>query len=193
MRDEEQVAEWASELYLNHSRRLRDIGNLFVSFNPLQMQIVEDAVQNVFCLLIKKGNTLMEHPNIEGWLICTLRLKLREQFRAYKQDTKYSTFSFDDENEDAAINQAEMAYGQKDGLKILLDQEQLQRLEDLLGKENAELFYMYCVNGQPAKAVAQEFGISESAVWVRANRIRKKLMKNKELFLAFVFIILKSL
>ena len=193
MRDKEQIAAWAAELYQKHSRRLRDVGGLFVSFNPIQMQIVEDAVQEVFCVLIRKGDRLMNHPNIEGWLMKTLRLKLQEQFRVHKREMKYAAFSFDDENEDVARKHAEEAHSQHDSLQILLNQEQMQRLEELLGKENAKLFFLYCVNDEPAKTVANELGISESAVWVRANRIRKKLLANQELFLSFILIFLQCL
>lgn len=180
--------EWAEKLYQEHYERLFALGFAFVSGNPTQVQKLEDAIQDVFYELIKKSDALMKHENIAGWLVVTLRLKLKEQYKRQKRDDKWSEFSFDDEHIDVAIREAEQSLSQRDALKIVLEKEQIQQLEDLLGKENAMLFIKYCVNKEPTAVVAREFGLTENALWVKVNRLRKKILDNQELFMAISLI-----
>lgn len=73
--------EWAEKLYQENYERLFALGFAFVSGNPTQVQKLEDAIQEVFYELIKKSDDLVNHQNINGWLVVTLRLKLKEQYK----------------------------------------------------------------------------------------------------------------
>lgn len=186
--------DWVEMLYRNNYERLFALGLSFVSRNPLQIQMLEDAIQEVFYELIKKSDTLKAHENIEGWLIVTLRLKLKEQFRKQKRDEKWNEFSFNEkDSHDVAIKEIEAAHSQRDGLQMILEQEKFQSLVELLGAENAKLFIMYCVNKEPSKVVAREFGLTENALWVKVSRIRKKILNNPDLFMAISLILFKSM
>ena len=76
---------------------------------------------------------------------------------------------------------------------MILEQEKFQSLVELLGEENAKLFVMYCVNKEPSKVVAREFGLTENALWVKVSRIRKKILNNPDLFMAISLILFKSM
>lgn len=69
----------------------------------------------------------------------------------------------------------------------------MRQLEELLGKENAAIFIKYCVNKEPTAVVAREFGLTENALWVKVNRLRKKILANQDLFLAVSLIFFKTL
>lgn len=63
-------------------------------------------------------------------------------------------------------------------------------LYKLLGENDAELFLRYCVQGESAKQLAQDFHMSETNVRVRISRLKKKLLLNKELFLYIVSLLM---
>lgn len=185
--------EWAEKLYQENYERLFALGFAFVSGNPTQVQKLEDAIQEVFYELIKKSDNLVNHQNIKGWLVVTLRLKLKEQYKIQKRDEKWKQFSFDDDNCDVAIHETEKSLSQDDALKVIIEEEQVRQLEELLGQENATIFIKYCVNKEPTAVVAREFGLTENALWVKVNRLRKKILANQELFLAVSLIFFKTL
>jgi len=98
----------------------------------MQVQKLEDAIQEVFYELIKKSDTLMKHENIAGWLVVTLRLKLKEQYKKKKRDDKWSKFSLNEDHVDVAIREAEQSLNQQDALKIVLEKAQIQQLEEFV-------------------------------------------------------------
>ena len=100
--------------------------------NPMQVQKLEDAIQEVFYELIKKSDTLMKHENIAGWLVVTLRLKLKEQYKKKKRDDKWSKFSLNEDHVDVAIREAEQSLNQQDALKIVLEKAKIQQLEEFV-------------------------------------------------------------
>lgn len=185
--------EWAEKLYQENYERLFALGFAFVSGNPTQVQKLEDAIQEVFYELIKKSDDLVNHQNINGWLVVTLRLKLKEQYKSQKRDEKWKEFSFDDDYRDVAIHEAEKSLSQEDVLKVIIEEEQVRQLEELLGKENAAIFIKYCVNKEPTAVVAREFGLTENALWVKVNRLRKKILANQDIFLVVSLIFFKTL
>src|SRR5436309_3217935 len=49
--------------------------------------LAEDVCQNVFLLLMKKAASLLEHPNLGGWLFQTTMLASRNLTRARSRET----------------------------------------------------------------------------------------------------------
>lgn len=190
MRERAELIRWVSEIYESHYKQLHDLGMLFASHAMARESIVEDAIQDVFLILLTKADQLVDHPNITGWLIVSLRNKLREQLKKEQRNRIHETFSLDAQAQKHAEPQVSL---NKEALEFLLEQEQTAKLTELLGEENAQLFQMYCINKIPAKTVAKAFGISESNVRVRANRIREKLLKHKELFLVLMLVFIGEL
>lgn len=190
MREKEALIEWVHGLYVTRYKRLHDMGCLFVSGDSLQQQMVEDAIQDVFCAVLKKADTLIDHPNIDGWLIVSLRNELRSRFRRNRTQMKMSAFSLNDENRDETLVVDENRNA-SDVSDNLIYQEHREQLQGLLGERDAKLFFMYCVDRISAKKVAHELDLSEINVRVRANRIREKILKNKELFLMLCLFFLK--
>lgn len=175
MQNNKCVNEWASTLFSDNYRRLYDLGMLFTSSRSSGPQVVDDAIQEVFCVLIRKADELISHPNIEGWLVVTLRFTLLDQLRKEKKHSIRSAVSFDDEDMCIANSAFGGTFVQEDGFAQLAQEEQRQELEQVLNKKNTDLFYAYCVEGERASIVAQDLGITERAVWTRSCRIQKKL------------------
>ena len=61
-------------------------------------------------------------------------------------------------------------------------QNRREQLRELLGEENAALFIDYTLNGYSAKDLADRYGVSESCIWMRISRMKKKLMEHPEIF-----------
>lgn len=177
--------KWIEELYKQNYERMYAIGLIFVGNNSKQRQIVEDVIQEVFLTLMRKKQKLKDHPKIEGWLIVTLRLKLGEHIKRMSKDEKWILFSFNDENAD---NTALKDMYQDAGLEKIILEEKYDAIRNLIGKKNMKLFDMYCIQKKSAKEVAKELNMTENAVWVQVNRIRKKLLNNHELFILFIIL-----
>ena len=191
MREQEALIEWVHDIYVTRYKRLHDIGCLFVSSDPQQQQIVEDAIQDVFCAVLKKADALIDHPNIDGWLIVSLRNELRNRFRRDRTHAKMIAFSLNDDYDRDETLIVDANRNDSDLSDALIYQEHREQLQELLGERDAKLFFMYCVDKISAKKVALELGLSEINVRVRANRIRDKILKNKELFLILCLLFIK--
>lgn len=177
---------WLAELYDRNRTMLRGIGRLFIGENPAQSAVIEDHIQEVFMILWKKRSALRNHSNIEGWLVEAMRKCLLAHFSQLKRRGKHLSFSLDDEN----ASGDQIADTAPDVYSTLAAQEHRERLAVLLGQENADLFYLYSVEGYSAKDLAARYGISESCVWVRVGRIKKKILAHSELFLSVLAILL---
>ena len=70
--------------------------------------------------------------------------------------------------------------------------EQIALLKRLLGDQEADIFLRYCVYGEKAAPIANELGITEQALRMRISRLKKKILKNRELFAVFAALFLLS-
>jgi RNA polymerase sigma-70 factor (ECF subfamily) len=178
--------QWLHEIYLAHYKRLYAIGRLFVGRKPLYTQVVEDMVQEAFLILWSKRDKLYTHPNIGGWLVETMRSLMLNYLRKQKRRNAHLAFSLDEEGAEPRVKSAEFELPED----ALTQKENLETLKTLLGDENAALFYSYCVENKSAGEIAKAFGLSEGCVRMRAMRLRKTILENKDLFMAVIAIFL---
>lgn len=173
---------WLSALFEEHYELLYRVGRLFCGNG--QTAMVEEQIQEVFLLAWQKRGKLRHHPNPGGWLVEAMRLKLMNSGRKLARENRHRAFSLDEQDtgemEDAGCVRPE---------DFLRDGERRALLIELLGREDAELFWRYCVRGESAEELSGRCGISVNAVRMRICRIRKRLVKNREMFYAIVLML----
>ena len=174
-------------------------GNAAASFDPLRPKLMrvayrmlgsvadaEDMVQEAFLILWNKRDKLSMHPNIGGWLVETMRGLMLNYLRKQKRRNARLGFSLDEKGEEPLV--ASTAFEPPED--ALLQKENLETLKTLLGDESARLFYSYCVENQGSGEIAKAYGLSESCVRMRVMRLRKIVLKNKDLFITMIAVLL---
>ena len=108
--------------------------------------------------------------------------------RKKSRECQYCVFSFDTEDYSVALDIDQLSPDE-----YVKSKEQVELLNRLLGKEDADLFLRYSVYGEKAASIAAEMNISEQAVRMRIFRLKKKILKNRNLFTCLVCLCLIGL
>ena len=143
-----------------------------------------DAIQETFLLLWDRRAELQSHPNIGGWLVEAVKFRILGSRAKVTRRALRHAYSLDEEDAMQPQDSAALSPEQNAVLQNRLDQ-----LRELLGEENASLFIDYTLNGYSAKDLAQRYGVSESCIWMRISRMKKKLMVHPEIFYAVLLIL----
>lgn len=132
----------------------------------------QDIVQDTFHEALRHIDTLMEHPNPGGWLMVTLKNKLREEERAQRR----YMLRFLSLNTDMATEPG----GHDPQLERQLNAGEpsaLEKIQNALTPEEFLLLKRLTIDRASHLEVAKEFNISVYASQKRLERIRKKLHK----------------
>jgi len=171
--------QWFEQTYAQYADFLFRIGRRLLTGE--NEEILYDVIQETFLTLWDKRETLQSHPNIGGWLVEAVKFRIRGSRAKISRRSLRHAYSLDEEDampiEDAAALSPE---------QNAILQSRMEALRELLGEENAALFIDYTLNGYSAKDLSQVYGISESCVWMRISRIKKKLMQHPEIFYALL-------
>lgn len=136
--------------------------------------IAEDLVQDAFCEAVYKAAELSAHVNPVGWLMNTLKNKMRSLKR------KANFINTDSESCKTELVRIEGRYGLAE-LHVIMEQ--------VFSEEEQRLFYLYFVQGYSAKELAGQVGISVNAFKVRMHRLKLRLLEQmKDISLAAVAI-----
>lgn len=181
------VDTWFSELYERQYALLYRIGRVFLGYDPAQETLIEDQIQETFLRAWQKRSMLKEHPNPDGWLVECFRKCLMNACRKKSREWKYRTAL---ENPDAEETREPEQLSPEEYVK---SREQMDLLFRLLGREDADLFLRYCVYGEKASSIAAELNVSEQALRMRISRLKKKILRNRELFTCLAFLCLLGL
>ncbi len=184
---------WLEELYRNNYKMLVHVGLFFAGPDAKFRDAVEDEIQAVFLLAWEKRARLISHPNIEGWLVEAMRRRLLAQYRKFLKEQKKTGFSLDDDSAGGQSLGAESLYANAEDFRALWDKERKSLLEELLGKENAELFLLYCVERIPAGELSGSFHVTENCLRMRISRMKKKILEHPEIFSAVVLLLVRFL
>lgn len=166
---------WFSEIYQQYADFLFRIGRRLLEKGS--EDLLYDAVQDTFLLLWDRRDELQSHPNIGGWLVEAVKFRIRGSRAKVTRRALRHAYSLDEEDALPLEDSASLSPEQSAVL-----QSRMEQLRELLGEENANLFIDYTLNGYSAKDLARTYGISESCVWMRISRIKKKLMAHPEIF-----------
>ncbi len=181
----EMDTRWVAEHFQENYALLHTIGRLFLGSAPDRLDMVDDAIQDVFIRLWNKREQLRGHPNLDAWLVEALRRQLRGQMSRIGRRARLAPQA----PEEAADAVPARAVRQNPS-DVLEGKERLEMLCQVLGRDNARLFYEYCVERYTAKELADRHGITVDCVWARISRAKKTILKHADVFfmlmLAFV-------
>lgn len=180
--------QWLSELYQKNYALLYRIGRVVLGTDPVWENLIEDQIQETFVRAWQKYSYLREHPNPDGWLVECFRKCLANACRKQNREWKRRRIAVSRELPDPAFS-AETP----DPEMYMKAREQTDLLIRLLGEEDARLFIRYCINGEKAGEMAEELKISEQAFRMHIYRLKKKILKNREMFTCLVLLCLYGL
>lgn len=158
-------------LYREYYRRLY----LYALNNISDSDFAEDVVQDTFHELILHIDDLMQHENPGGWLINTLKNKMRENDRMRRRYVRrflsfYSMY-FEEPQSGQSLEDSVLD-------TPVSEQVLIREISQILTPEEFDFFKRIVFQKASHKTIAQELGITVWASQKRLERIRKKLKKH---------------
>lgn len=172
--------EWFEKLYRDNADFLFRIGRRLLSPGESE-DVLLDILQEVFLTAWDRRESLMAHPNPGGWLVEAVKFRIRGSRAKTQRRSLRHARSLDEE--DAAPPIADSGPSPEQSA-ILRDH--LDKLEQVVGKENAGLFVGWALEGRSAGELAELYKLSVSCVWMRLSRTKKKLAEHPEIFYIFL-------
>lgn len=157
--------EWYETLYQEMYPPLRRylLGLLKTNLADAQLEI-DDCIHNSFVLLWEKRATLINHPNIRGWLYITSRNKLSDQAKHLRIREMRRAFSLD-----------ETLLGDSPNPSRRYTDAQIAIISGIIGEEILAILEKYYDKNTPRKELAQQCGISVDALNMRVLRWIRKI------------------
>lgn len=174
--------QWFENAYQQYADLLLRIGRRLLQSED--EDVLYDIIQEAFLTLWQKRAQLIDHPNIGGWLVEAVKFRIMGSRAKVTRRSLHHAYSIDEENAMPIEDQRALSPEEN---AILRDR--TEQLRELLGEENANLFLDYTLNGSTAKELSAIYGISESCVWMRISRMKKKLIQHPELFYVFAIVL----
>ena len=187
--DQMSMESWLSDLYERDYALLYRIGRIFLGSYVNQESLIEDQIQEAFVRAWEKRNSLLKHPNPDGWLVDCFRKCLMNACKKQNREWARTAFSIDDTGNSPPVAETK-------GLspdEYVRTKEQIELLKQLLGDRDADIFIRYCVLEEKAAPIAADLGLTEQALRMRVSRLKKKLLENRELFACLVILCLMSM
>lgn len=156
--------QWLEQLYHDYYGKL----TIYAAASLRNQSRAQDMVQDTFHEALCHMQTLMEHPNPGGWLMVTLKNKLREEERRQRR----YMHRFLSLNTDLLKEPGRQDPEIEDTGPSLLEQ-----IREALTPEEYLLLKRLTIDRASHLEVAREFGITVYASQKRLERIRKKLQK----------------
>lgn len=155
---EELYRQYFKKLYLYASAVLREPGQ------------AEDVVQDTFHEGLRHMDMLARHPNPGGWLMNTMKYKLKEYQRAQRRDLRRLLCLEAAFSDESRLPEALVAAEPE-----LREEVVLERVQGALTPEEYHLLKRLVFDRASHLDVARELGISVYASQKRLERIRDKL------------------
>ena len=133
----------------------------------------QEVVQDTFHEAILHIDTIMIHENPGGWLMVTLKNKIKNHERARRRYIRRFLSLDTDISEIAISSNTELLINQVEQSDILL----LKKIESALKPDEYKRLKRLVIDRATHLQVSREFGISVYASEKRLERIRKKLHK----------------
>lgn len=175
--------EWFEQIYQEYADYLFRLGRHLLGASQGDGELY-DLMQDAFMDAWSKRSTLMTHPNIGGWLSLSIKNRAASYQQKRARRGKYAAFSLDEEDARPAASSALTPE------REAVVKDRVAAITELLGQENAELFFAYVLEGSSAKELGRRHGLSEDCVWVRISRMKKKLAVHPEIFYAMLLMTL---
>lgn len=178
---------WVEDAYRQYYGFLYMIGLRYLQGNLAQRSGLEDSIQTVFMLMIKKRKKLETHPNIKGWLIVALRRELCAQSGKERKGRRRFAFSLDDDKEFQKQNALMDNLHDPELLCLNACQEKFDTIVKLIGTENADLLMQCYANDVSLTELAKQKHTSETALKMKIFRLKEKIRSHPEIFLLFAY------
>ena len=177
------VQVWFEQVYRQYADFLFRVGRRFQGPGEGEDALL-DLIQEVFLVLWDRREELMSHPNIGGWLVEALKFRIRGARNKLTRRALRHAYSLDEEDA-APIADDDITPEQYAATRAHFD-----AIRELLGEENAELFLAYVLDGRSAHELALARGVSDSCIFMRIARIKKRLARHPEVFFGILLSIL---
>lgn len=155
---------WLDDLFREHYARLKTtafyIGKRYGVMDPEAW--AEDMTQEVFLRAADKADALTEHPNILGWLICTLKNVIGSE-RQKKSNGE--------------IPVAEVWNVRAEPVCEHLENERDALFPPGMSKEEEDILYRCHCREQSVREIALALGITTEACRMRLHRAERKYRK----------------
>ena len=138
-------------------------------------EVVMDSMETV-ARKMEEFEYNRETGRFKSWLLTIVRFKLGDRFRKQKRRAeKAEMVSLDVVDEGQILDSGEMALEKiwdEEWGKQLIDMA-LERVKQLVGHRQYQIFYCYVIQEQKAEEVAEFLGVSRGQVYVAKNRVGK--------------------
>ena len=138
-------------------------------------EVVMDSMETV-ARKMEEFEYNRETGRFKSWLLTIVRFKLGDRFRKQKRRAeKAEMVSLDVVDEGQILDSGEMALEKiwyEEWGKQLIDMA-LERVKQLVGHRQYQIFYCYVIQEQKAEEVAEFLGVSRDQVYVAKNRVGK--------------------
>lgn len=157
----------------NHVRMIRYCRSLLMN-DPKYLPQAEEIVQETYITAWEQRETLINHPNIVGWMMTTCRNKCQSLIR--RELNRRSIIGTQVEY-DETITVAQQQDAILRWLNALEAREQLAELQRQLTPLEQDVFTRYFCDGRTMKETASQLGRKVDAVNDAIRRIRKKALR----------------
>lgn len=175
--------QWFDTLYHQHVDFLYRIGRRLLGGSAGEDQLL-DVVQDVFLTAWQKRRELMIHPNPGGWLTQSLKLRCLGTNTKAQRRALRAAYSLDEEDSAAPAAPASFSPEQQ----AILESHK-QKIREFLGDDQAELFFAFVLEGRTASELSEATGLSQSCIFMRLARAKKKLAQHPEMFYILLIIL----
>ncbi|MBQ2953911.1 MAG: sigma-70 family RNA polymerase sigma factor [Clostridia bacterium] len=162
--------EWLAELHKKHYNQLMCMAHSRLRATSTAVIDPEDIVQQAFLLAAMKPIDTHEEPL--WWLMKTVdNLCKHTRFAAFNDSRKVQRIiqqrmDYSADRSIYAVEQQEPDTGECEAMLLM---------EQVLTAEEWTLLSQYCLSGESAEALAEQYNLSPAALRVRIFRLRKKL------------------
>lgn len=165
--DTDEKTEKFDALFRNNYAQMLFLSELLFKKNGLSEAVAkeraQDALQEAMTIAWEKWQTVVTHPNPEGWLYQTVRnrtLKIvSDEWTWRKRMVQLNIYQ--EENADAA------------SLSFSLR----EKITTLMTEEEFRLLYRLYVEGCTYQELSETMGVSKSALMMRVSRLKARLRK----------------
>ena len=158
--------DFFEELYFTYSKKLF----LYASATLKNQELSKDVVQDTFHEALRHRDVLLAHTNPGGWLMNTLKNKLKETERARKRDLcRFLSLEIDFPDTDDLPEALVTSHSELEEKPVI------EKIRDTLSFEEYQFLERFVFGQASHLEMANEFGISVYASQKRLERIREKL------------------
>lgn len=155
-----------SEIYINnHPKLLR-----YAKSHKLCFDVAEELVQDTFHDAWSKFDELVNHENIGGWLMQTLKNKISNYVRSRQRDARIIAQRVDRAEDVATTDNFVDTLMAKSAISAIF-----KFVYDTFTKDDIIIFQRILIEGTSHKEVASELGITVWTSQKRLERIRKRI------------------